>query len=51
MLGASLDYGTWMRRWAERDQNIQTETYERTDIKNLWGSVQEGEGNKEFIFK
>jgi len=37
VLEASLDYGAWMRRWAKRDQNIQTVTYERTDTKRARG--------------
>jgi hypothetical protein len=52
VLEASLDYGTWMRRWAEADQNILTVTYERTDTKRGGGvSTNEREGNEELIFK
>jgi hypothetical protein len=51
VLEALLDYGTWTRRWAERDQNIQTVTYGRTDTKEGGGGpVQKRGANKEFIF-
>jgi len=51
VLEASLDYGTWMRRWAEGDQNILTVTYERTDTKRGGGgSLQKREKETKSLY-
>jgi hypothetical protein len=50
VLEASLDYGTWMRRWAERDQNMQTVTYERTDTKRGWGVLYKREKETKSLY-